>query len=39
MEEFSFATPLELETGEHTVVIKVADAAGNVTSGKQVFTK
>jgi hypothetical protein len=38
-EEFSFATPSELETGEHTVVIKVADAAGNVTSGKQVFTK
>ena len=38
-EEFSFTTPAELETGEHTVVIKVTDAAGNVSSGKQVFTK
>ena len=38
-EEFFFTTPSELKAGEHTVVIKIADAVGNVNSGKQVFTK
>lgn len=38
-EEFSFTTPSELEAGEHTVVVKVTDAVGNVGTGKQVFTK
>ncbi|MFQ6040952.1 MAG: hypothetical protein ACE5PV_08860, partial [Candidatus Poribacteria bacterium] len=38
-EAFDFTTPSELKAGEHTVVIKIADAAGNVSSGKQVFTK
>jgi hypothetical protein len=38
-EEFDFTTPSDLKAGEHTVVIKIADAAGNVSSGKQVFTK
>ena len=38
-EEFSFTTPSELKAGEHTVVIKIADAVGNVSSGKRVFTK
>ncbi|HIE29791.1 TPA: hypothetical protein EYP66_21185 [Candidatus Poribacteria bacterium] len=39
METFDFNTPSELKAGEHTVVIKITDAAGNVSSGKRVFTK
>ena len=38
-EEFDFTTPSDLKAGEHTVVVKIVDTAGNVSSGKQVFTK
>ena len=38
-EEFDFTTPSDLNAGEHTVVIKISDAAGNVSSGKQIFVK
>ncbi|MBM3240364.1 hypothetical protein FJZ31_29120 [Candidatus Poribacteria bacterium] len=38
-EAFDFTTPSDLKVGEHTVVVKIVDTAGNVSSGKQIFTK
>ncbi len=35
-ESFSFLTPV-LENGQHTLVIKIRDAAGNQQTGRQVF--
>ena len=38
-EGFSFSTPADLKDGEHTIIIKITEAAGNVSTKGTVFTK
>jgi len=38
-EDFSFSTPADLKDGEHSIIIKITEAAGNVSTKGKVFTK
>jgi len=38
-EDFSFRTPADLKDGEHTIIIKITEAAGNVSAKDKLFTK